>query len=339
MPKKISAALVLCGLLLIGTLGLLAKSFYPTNVGKDQVILKVYSVLPEDLTRALLDEYCKQTKTKLEYTILEKNTELKQLTAANAPDIYLATRETLIELAAEGKLQASTTAVTDLVPSTLCDQEGLWFGLCYNPYVLFINHAYSRKVGQISLQSWADVVKYEDVILSIEELGSSAEMKNFLTAFASTQGETETFRFLSALHKRVPQYSKFAISPIRLTTIGEADIAITSRNKVMKYIEGDFPAYILTPVEGTPVQLFAVGMSKSSKQRVAGLRLLDWLYTAEEPQAITEVLHYGYIFHLTDLTQGANGSNELWLNRNYLTAQAQATLVNKWLQTIRFADK
>lgn len=300
--------------------------------------VKIYSVLPEDLTLALLNEYQLKTKTKINYKLIDK----AQAFAADAeqPDLYIASRETLIALAAENKLQVSSLNAQDFLPVGLRDERGFWTGICYDPYVFLVNYSYSRKVGQKALLTWEDIAKQENIVISMEDLSSSQEMRYFLAAFASRQGEETTFRFLKNIHMRIPQYAKFAISPIRLTTIGEADLAITSRNKVIKYLENDFPAYIMEPQDGSPAQVFAAGVSKTSQKREACEKLISWMMGSDDVIIVTEKLGYGYLFLSPDFIDNRGSIKDLlWLNDKYLANEKQNALVDKWLQNVRFADK
>ncbi|MGL5205885.1 MAG: extracellular solute-binding protein, partial [Acidaminococcaceae bacterium] len=291
--------------------------------------IKVYSILPEDLTRALLNEYQEKTKTKFAYTLMDKG---QNITADGAGfDLIIAPREMMIKLTADGRLLKRAYQQENLSLS-LQATDGYWTGFCYDPYVFLVNYAYSRKVGQKNLLSWKDVAKQNDIVISMEDLSTTSEMRYFLSAFASNQGEDETLAFLKNINRKIPQYAKFAISPIRLTTIGEADLAITSRNKVIKYIENDFPAYIVEPAEGFPAQIFAAGIAKASKKAETCEKIINWLLNAEDVIIVSEKLGYGYLFvSQNKFADEENGEKTLWINDNYLSEEKRTELVEKWL--------
>lgn len=299
--------------------------------------IKVYSVLPEDLTRALLNEYQEKTKTKLVYKFADKG----QTISADGDgfDLIIAPRETMIKLSSDAKLLKQEYN-KDSVPPSLQDKDGYWTSVCYDQYVFLVNYAYSRKVGQKNLLSWKDIAKQNDIVISMEDLSTTPEMRYFLSALASKQGEEETFGLLKNINRKITQYAKFAISPIRLTTIGEADLAITSRNKVIKYIENDFPAYIVEPSEGFPAQVFAAGIGKASTKGETCKKIISWLVNAEDVIIVTEKLGYGYLFMSQNKFENeANRESLLWVNDKYLSDEKQTELVEKWLQNVRFADK
>ena len=64
-------------------------------------IIKVYSVLPEDLTRALLNEYQEKTKTKFAYKFADKGQSISA--DGDGFDLIRAPRETMIKLSADAK--------------------------------------------------------------------------------------------------------------------------------------------------------------------------------------------------------------------------------------------
>ena len=155
--------------------------------------LLVYSELSEDLSRALLQEFQEKSGKKFEYRLLDTmpvaGAEVKR------PDIFLASRETLTELAAAGALLKDARADDDGRPAYLAGEEGTWTGFCYDPCVFLVNHAFSRKIGQKNLLSWNDLAGRGNMSVSMEDLGSTEEMKNFLAAFASKRGEEATMAF------------------------------------------------------------------------------------------------------------------------------------------------
>lgn len=67
----------------------------------------------------------------------------------------------------------------------------------------------------------------------------------------------------------------------------------------------------------------------------------DWLLVAAEPQKIALEQNTGYVFLLPNGLKGSsvNHPEKLWLNTEYTLPAQQEILVNKWLQSARFAVK
>lgn len=299
-------------------------------------ILKVYSVFPDDLTQALLDEYKEETKTEVSFRLLSASQAAEQ--GSNQPDIYLIPLEQAVMLTEENKLRQTPELKPSDYAQPLYNKEGYWTAFCYDPYLFLVNFAFSRERGQKNLSSWADLVRNEDLTISIEDLSSTQEMRYFLSALAAQMGEEEALSYLKKLNTNVKHYAKFPISPIRLVTIGEVDVAVTSRNKVTKYIENNFPAYLRQPAEGYPAKIFAVGVGRATTEPALAGQVGRWLLQSQETQVITERLGYGYLFLAAQIAEdkGLKGQ-ELWVDDFYLTDEMRTELVNKWLQNVRFA--
>ena len=60
----------------------------------------------------------------------------------------------------------------------------------------------------------------------MENLSDSANTRNFLAAFASVRGEEKSLAYFRGLNRQIPQYSRFPFTPIRLTTVGDADLVL-----------------------------------------------------------------------------------------------------------------
>ncbi|MDO5379766.1 MAG: ABC transporter substrate-binding protein [Acidaminococcaceae bacterium] len=303
--------------------------------GKTELLL--YSNLDNSFLQALISEYNKEhdrdTVIKL---LLPEEREQGKL-----PDLYLLEHNELQLLSKQQRLYAILSEAGDLLPSAFKDEQSQWFGVFYDPIVFLVNQNYARKYGQENILSWQDIIKLQNVRVAMENLSDSASTRNFLAAFVSRRGEEKTLAYFRGLNRQIPQYSRFPFTPIRLTTVGDADLAITRRSYVFKYLENDFPAYIVLPSEGTPVSLYGVAVDAASKKYESAQLFRDWLLVSALPQKVALEQNTGYIFLL------ANGLNrnhieqpeKLWLNTTYDTLTQQEALTNKWLQSARFATK
>lgn len=304
-----------------------------TGFEKSELLL--YSKLDSSFLNALLKEY--NTSSNIDVRLLLPEEKEQGI----LPDLYLLEHNELSLLGKQQRLYAILSEAGDLLPPLFKDDQSQWFGVFYDPVVFLVNQKFARKIGQEHISSWQDIIKLKDVRVAMENLSDSASTLDFLAAFASARGEKSTLAYFRGLNRQIPQYSRFPFTPIRLTTVGDADIAITRRSYVFKYLENNFPAYIVLPKEGTPINLYGVAIDAGSKRHKAAQNFRDWLLTAAEPQKVALEQNTGYVFLLTD---GLNESNlnyseKLWLNVEYSLPLQQEELANKWLQTARFAIK
>ena len=303
--------------------------------GKTELLL--YSNLDNSFLQALISEYNNDPdRNAVIKLLLPEEREQGKL-----PDLYLLEHNELQLLSKQQRLYAILSEAGDLLPSVFKDEQSQWFGVFYDPVVFLVNQSYARKYGQENILSWQDIIKLQNVRVAMENLSDSANTRNFLAAFASVRSEEKSLAYFRGLNRQIPQYSRFPFTPIRLTTVGDADLAITRRSYVFKYLENDFPAYIVFPSEGTPVSLYGVAVDAASKKYEDAQMFRDWLLMSSAPQKVALEQNTGYMFLLSN---GLNGNHieqpeKLWLNTAYNTLVQQEILTNKWLQSARFAVK
>ena len=104
-----------------------------------------------------------------------------------------------------------------------------------------------------------------------------------------------------------------------------------------QYLENNFPAYVIYPKEGTPINLFGVGAYKECKNLSVATDFINWLIADEEVQCISQTIDTGYIFLLPNGVKGkAVSPNGLWLNTDYIQKERQDKLITRWLENVRF---
>ena len=297
--------------------------------------LILYSELDHDFTEALLAAYNQQQADKAEPVTYRAVYELQDKWSA---DLVLAERRTLNGLIIDKRLQPLACALGDRLPRKFKDQEHFWYGAFYDPAVFLVNQKFARQQGQEHILTWSDLENLPAFNLTMENLSNSNSTKNFLGAMADKMGETTSLNYLWNLHTVVGQYAKFPFTPIRMTAVGDADICLTRRSYVFKYLDNKFPAYVVQPQEGTPVNLYGVGVFKECGDPLAAIDFIEWLLAAEESQQVSQQVASGYQFLFP---QGISGEavkeDKLWLNETYLTAAPQARLTDKWLARVRFS--
>lgn len=290
------------------------------------------SSLANDYVTALVESYNRQAQLKI-------RVQTKQ-NANESADIYLESAHFLQQQAAQGKLEPVQTEMTDLVPAALKNKQELWCGIFYDPAVLLVNQNFSRRIGQEHLLAWQDVAKLPQSRLVLENLTDSVSTKEFLAAMSARMGQDIFLAYFKQLKPHIIQYAKFPITPVRMVALGDADLAFTRRSYVFKYLENDFPAYMFTPAEGSPVNLYGVGIAKDSAKAAAGKAFLDWLLQSDTARALNLKQRTGYLFILPQGSEGpAVDSTRLWLDTFYITDQRKEQLADTWLKEIRLGTE
>lgn len=294
--------------------------------------LILYSEMDADFTESIVREYNQQAK---DGTVIQAIYELKDI----EPDIVLCSTRTLNGFCSDNKLQPIVCSAGDRLPIEFKDNQERWYGAFYDPAVFLINQGYARKIGQENLKGWSDLEDRSDIRIALENLSNSNSTQNFLGAFASRLGESISLNYLWNINRFIGQYAKFPFTPIRMTAVGDADLALTRQSYVFKYLENNFPAYVVFPEEGTPVNLYGAAVFSSSKKAAEATDFIDWLITNAAVKRISLEKNTGFMFLLPQGIDGpAADPNKLWLNTNYLSYPEQEKLNRKWLDLVRFSN-
>ena len=308
-------------------------SFYNTVGSKNTV--KVYTTLDKNLVEALCSKFAEgfPKEKRILFETINKETESEKA------DCIISEVTFLQQKASAGSLHEIHAEFADLLPTELKEKEEKWITLFYDPAVLLVNQAYSRKTGQQQLLHWSDLPKQKEARIVMENLSDNESTIMFLAAFSSHMGQNECMEYFRQIRPMIKQYAKFPITPVRMTATGDADIAITRRSHVFRYLQNDFPAYILTPEEGTPVNLYGIGILKNSKNRKEVTAFINWLLHSSEARTVLMTTRSGYLPVLPrgDKGPGVN-MNTLWTNTFYKNSQALEQLTGDWLREIRLAD-
>lgn len=298
-------------------------------------IIKVYTTLDKSFVETLCGSFSEglSKDKKIVFEVLNNESE------ADQADCIISEASLLQKKAVAGSLQKIHAEFADLLPAELKEKEDRWITLFYDPAVLLINQAYSRKVGQQQLLHWSDLPTQTNAQIVMENLSDNESTILFLAAMSSRMGQNECMKYLRQVRPMIKQFAKFPITPVRMTATGDADIAITRRSHVFRYLQNDFPAYILIPEEGTPVNLFGIGIPTNSKTQQEVAEFINWLLQSSEARTVLMMTRSGY---LPVLPQGEKGPsvnmNTLWINTFYKNGQALEKLTEDWLREIRLAD-
>lgn len=250
--------------------------------------------------------------------------------STKAFDCYLGTRNNLQVLVQQGKL-APLNMKDNVVPLSLKDEQGLWYGVFYDPVVFLVNHQFARKQGQEQVTDWYALPNLKNTRLIVENLNDSASTKDFLAALASHMGQEACLQYFQSLQPLLGTFGKFPITSIRMVAGGDADVALTRSSFVAPYLESNFPAYVQVPEGGTPVTLYAFGKAKDSQEQAAVADFLNWILTSEQAQQIIQPAG----FYPLSAGNVQEISRKLWLNTFYKDTQAVDKLVDVWVKTIR----
>ena len=328
MNRKLLIPVLACLIVLLAGCGKF------TAAGPAQTV-KVYTTLDKSFVATLCQKFADSLPQDKKIAFVVSDSEDEQEQA----DCIISGSALLQQKTAAGSLQKIHSEFADLLPAELKDKKEKWVTLFYDPAVLLINQAYSRKVGQQQLLHWSDVPGQKGARIVMENLSDNESTVQFLAAMSSRMGQGECFAYFRQIRPLIRQFAKFPITPVRMAATGDADIAVTRRSHVFKYLQNDFPAYILIPGEGTPVNLFGIGLSQSSKRQKEITAFINWVLRSSEARTVLLTTRSGY---LPVLPKGENGPavnmDVLWTDTFYKNGPALEQLTADWLREIRLAD-
>ena len=318
---------------------LVVSTFMVTACSNDQEVkenknIVLYSQLEQDFTEALLAAYAEKNLGFNVTPIYELKPDAPQ------PDLILAERSTLLDLQKKGSLQAYKIKSESKLHEKFKDDGGYWYGMFYDPAVILINQQYARTVGQERLRGWFDLENLPNVRIVAENISNSKSSLNFLCALSSSLGEKVALDYLWNINQNINQYAKFPFTPVRMTAVGDADIAITRQSHVAKYLENNFPAYVIIPREGTPINLYGAAISKDNRKPRQAIEFIEWLIDSKEAKIISQSIDTGFNFIVSKDKKATSLSPEqMWLNTEYIQKAQQEALVSHWVENVRFSVK
>ena len=297
--------------------------------------LVLYSTIEPKFTEELLTAYNTKNKKTKNFQPVKA---IYELTEKDKPDLVLAPTLLLANLKREGKLTPSSCSAANLLPFDYKDVEGYWTAVFYDPLVFVINQEFARRVGQQNLTSWNDIESLTDARFTMENLNNSAGTMNLLAAMACHMGEQSAITYMWNANRNVTQYTKFPFSSIRLVATGEADMTVTVQSMVSKYLESEFPAYVITPKEGSPATLYGIAVFKDSESTFGNQSFLNYMLADDEVKSISQRLDTGYQYLVQENKFNPLADpRKVWVNRDYLTLEKLEALTNQWVEKVRFA--
>lgn len=304
-----------------------------TVSGKKEIIL--YSTLDKSFTQELLDVYNEKNKKKKGFQPVKA---IYELNKEVSPDMVIASTVVLANMKQQNVLQPSSCNAARILPEAYKDQEGYWTGVFYDPVVFVINHQFARTIGQQKILGWNDLENLSNVRYTMENLNNTPGTMNLLAAMACHMGEQSAITYMWNTNRYVTQYTKFPFSSIRLVATGEADMTVTVHSIVCKYLENEFPAYVVFPIEGSPANLYGIACFKGSENTLGNQEFMNWLIANDRVKTISQRQDTGFIYLIHDnkLNPVAD-PNKVWINNQYLTLEKLEALTNQWVEKVRFS--
>jgi iron(III) transport system substrate-binding protein len=292
MPGKnlVTAAVLALFAVLLGPWPCGAQSLTADGEEIAEGSLLVYSVNFEDMERALLDEFKKDTGIKSEVIRLSAGRLYERVMTENAggqlkADIIDLTDLALIrKLITDGILTAHKVPSFDKLPATLKEASGAYYAMNRYPAILGYNtQVISRDQAP---KSWADTLdprlKGQVGITQIASGGSSWSVAMFQRKVVDPQ----FWQKQAALQPRIyPSYAPLSDDLAR----GEIGVGTVTVGLIRNLLKAGAPVFANFPAEGAPTVAVWCGVSAKAVHPNAARLFLNWITSKRGGTAITAV--------------------------------------------------
>lgn len=174
----------------------------------------------------------------------------------------------------------------DRVPERLRDPDGRWFAVTGYLAAFCVNNEVIEREGLPMPTSWADLLKPEfkgQVVMP--NAASSGTGYLMIASILQMKGEEEGWKFLKDLDQNMAQYIKSGSKPCNAASQGEYAVGASFALRAVKNVIEGYPITMVIPSEGAGHELEANALMKSSKNKDAAKRFLDWTLSDRAIQA------------------------------------------------------
>ena len=316
------------------------------NSGKPLQEITAYTSLPAETVTILSEEYERQKKIRVNFTVLPQKELLQKIrddavsdpTVVKTVDVVLADSELLKQAADLNLLLPNATESNDAVKKTFKDETDRWIGVWYDPIIFCANKDFLKKVSDIP-DTWDTLSKTEKVRVGITDFLAADASSNLMFQMIGNFGDQKTYEILRELHPKVVQYTKYLSNPVRQAGMGESDISIAVESETLRYIQEGYPLKIIYPADGTSYILTGVGITTADTMKnLAAKNFSDWLLSDDAQLTLQK---NGFYFLPTNpgtlAYKSFAGKNLVLLDKSKTFSEVERqNFLERWIKYIRF---
>lgn len=340
MKRKTIAitVLVLLVSLLLASCGRNAKA--QTN---EPQTLKIYSIIHEEETQALVDLFTQQTGIKVEFlrattgelvnrVIAEKNDPQADILLGGASSYH-------IQLDAQGALESYQSPAATSIPEYAKSNNSTWTGFCVLTLGVGINEdRYAAKFPNIPVpQTWDDLLNpaYKGEIVLTNPVASSTAYL-FVEGMLQNRGWDEGWKYLESLTELVGQFPDSGSAPAKLVGTGEYTLGIAYIHSIAKYRAEGFNVSMVAPAH-TVGDVDCISILKGAKNMDTAKKFVDFMLSKQAQELMSSI---DFTIPVNKDAKGAEGSvavSDLDLidydtNR---ASQDKDEVLKRWTTTVR----
>ncbi|WP_425060930.1 hypothetical protein SCACP_16910 [Sporomusa carbonis] len=344
MKRYLPILLMSFFLIILTIVGTSYLAGYAGKENKDSLAtITIYTTLPVEQVAVLAQEYEKAAKVRVNIAPFSEKELFNRLIEESAKpkaDLILANRKTLKQARNSALLVPYQSEYTDIIPSRFQDTDGYWTGVWYDPIIFAANQDYLKTTAK-KPSKWSDLLLDPKIKLSITDFPAADAAANLLYTLVAANGEEQTMNFLKKLHPHIVQYAKFLVTPARMASMGEVDIAVAVHSETMRYARDGFPVQIIYPEDGTAYLLTGVGLVRGASHSANAKHFIDWL---TQDDVFSVMAQNKFYFIPTNpetrmYKEYAAKNIKLLDHHDMYTLEQQRKLLDRWVQDVRLGIK
>ena len=163
------------------------------------------------------------------------------------------------------------------VPSRFRDPGNKWFAKTGYMAAFCVNNEILNRKNLPMPTSWADLLRPEfkgEVVMP--NPASSGTGYLMIASILQMKGEEKGWEYLENLDRNIAQYIKSGSRPCNVASAGEFAVGASFALRAIKNIDEGFPITMIIPSEGAGNELEATGLMKTSRNKEAAKRFIDW---------------------------------------------------------------
>ncbi len=163
------------------------------------------------------------------------------------------------------------------IPARFRDPDGRWFAKTGYMAAFCVNNEVLKRKNLPMPTSWEDLLKPEfkgEVVMPNPASSGTGYLQ--IASILQMKGEEAGWKYLADLDKNIAQYIKSGSRPCNVASAGEFAVGASFALRAIKNIDEGYPITMVIPAEGAGNELEASGLMKSSKNKEAAKRFLDW---------------------------------------------------------------
>jgi iron(III) transport system substrate-binding protein len=174
-------------------------------------------------------------------------------------------------------LEPYQPAGIEKVPERFRDPEGRWFAVTGYMAAFCVNNEVLERENLPMPTSWEDLLDpvYKGQVVMPNPASSGTGYLQ-IASLLQMKGEEKGWQFLEALDENIAQYIKSGSRPCNVASEGEYAIGASFALRAIKNIVEGYPITMVIPAEGAGHELEAHGLMRTSQNKEAAKRFLDW---------------------------------------------------------------